>query len=150
MNVKFNFKKVTDFVERLSDKHVYETHLMTATQKIAKVLHQLLLEKTPVDTGNLRKMWSAGDNLLFTVERVSGGFEVTLINAAENKRGMSDTSQPGYMYGNAVNYGHVSPAGGWVMGRFFVERSIAETELQVQKLIYQELQKWFRWCVNGK
>lgn len=150
MKIKWDLKKVVGFVERLSDEQEFETHLMTATQNIARVLHKQLLKNTPVDTGNLRKMWSAGDNLLFTVDKVDGGFEVTLINAAENKRGMSDMSQPGFMYGWEVNYGHMSPAGGWVMGRFFVERSTAETELQAQKIINKELQKWFRWCVNGK
>ena len=141
MKIKWDIDELNTFCRRLSNYHELETHLMTATQRIARVLHQYLLVNTPVDTGNLRKMWSAGNNLMFTVKKVAGGFEVELINTAENN---------GFMYGKAVNYGHRTPSGGWVVGRFFVETSIAQTEVQLKKIVYQELQEWFRWCVNGK
>jgi hypothetical protein len=138
MKLEWDFSELTEFAERLSNSHSLNTALMTATQKIAKVLHQHLLTQTPVDTGNLRKMWSAGDNLLFTVERVQGGFQVTLINTARNG------SKDGFMYGLAVNDGHKTPGGkGWVMGRFFVERSIIQTVPQTEQIIMRELQKWW-------
>lgn len=145
MKFEWDFQELLGFGNRLADSYELETHLMTATKNIAQVLHNYLLRNTPVDTGNLRKMWSAGDNLLFTVEKVNGGFEVTLINAAINKR----NSEEGFMYGVAVNDGHSTPSGGWVMGRFFVEKSIAQSELKVEELIMKELKEWFGWCVNG-
>ena len=94
MKVTFDFSEFDKFAENLKDSYKIETALMTATQNIAKVLHKILLEQTPVDTGNLRKMWSAGENLVFTVERVENGYEVVLTNEAE--------------YATAVNDGHYS------------------------------------------
>ena len=136
MRVQFDFSELNEFVGNLKDPHRLETTLMTATQNIARVLHQHLLEQTPVDTGNLRKMWSAGENLRFTVERVNGGFEVTLINTAQN--------QNGEKYGVWVNDGHRTPNGaGWVMGRFFVENSIDLTYPKVERIIMKELEKWW-------
>jgi hypothetical protein len=81
-------------------------------------------------------MWSAGDNLRFTVEQVNGGYQVTLINLAQNNKG--------FRYGLAVNDGHKKPnGGGWVMGRFFVEKSIIQTSRNVEQIIMTELKKWW-------
>ena len=142
---EFDFNEVVDFCEKIGDPHTTETYLMTATQEIAKRLHQNLLKYTPVKTGNLRKMWSAGDNLLFTVDKVDDGYEVTLVNGARNG------GKDGYMYGNAVENGHLSQ-GGWVMGRFFVKKSIVElgNSKGLQTIILKELQQWFRRCSSGK
>jgi hypothetical protein len=49
----------------------------------------------------------------------------------------------------AVNDGHSTVNGGWVMGRFFVENSITLTEQQVQDIANKELEKWFKRCLNG-
>lgn len=140
MKLKWDFSEFTKFANSLKNTHTFDTALMTATQNIARVLHQYLLVNTPVRTGNLRKMWSAGDNLRFTVKPVSTGFEVTLINTARAD------SADGFMYGIAVNDGHKTPGGGgWVMGRFFVEKSIIQTaeSKQIDQIIMRELQKWW-------
>lgn len=138
MNLEWDLHELTDFVNKLNDTHDLDTALMCATQNIARVLHQYLLVQTPVVTGNLRKMWSAGDNLRFTVKPVNGGFEVTFINLAQTDKG--------FQYGLAVNDGHKTSGGsGWVMGRFFVERSILQTanSTQLESIIMNELQKWW-------
>ena len=130
------------FADNLQETYELETALMTATQKIARVLHAHLLNLTPVDTGNLRKMWSAGDNLAFTVEPVENGYSVTLVNEAYN-----DRSGNMFMYSIAVNDGHRTPSGtGWVVGRFFVENSILQTAGtgEVEKVIMEQLQNWWR------
>lgn len=138
MKLQWDFSELTKFTNRLVDKHNFDSTIMTATQKVARVLHQHLLEQTPIDTGNLRKMWSAGDNLKFTVNSVPNGYEVTFINTARAK------SADGFMYGLAVNDGHRTPNGtGWVMGRFFVEKSILQTEQQAEQIIMNELKKWW-------
>lgn len=155
MKVIWDFHELFEFADRLQDTHDLDTALMTATQNVARVLHSYLLVNTPVDTGNLRKMWSAGDNLKFTVTPVGNGFEVVLINDATNKRGVDDSEirseGNGFKYGRAVNDGHKTPSGGWVMGRFFVEKSIVQTlnSTKFEKLIMTELSKWFEVCVNG-
>ena len=123
------------------NEEVFETAIMTATQEIARELHKALLKNTPIKTGNLRKMWSAGDNLMFNVERVGNGFEVTLVNNAQDDKG--------FKYGRAVNYGHKTPSGGWVAGRFFVEASEAQTEPLCHDIVQKNLRKYFRRWLSG-
>jgi hypothetical protein len=142
MKIVWDFHELVEFGERLNDYHEFETNIMTATQEIARVYHQALITRTPVLTGNLRKMWSAGDNLLFKVEKTDSGYQVTLENQAKN--------ESGYKYGQVVNDGHYTRKGSWVQGRFFIENSIAHTEEQIERIISKELQKWLEWCVSGK
>lgn len=137
MKLELDFSEFEKFAEELNNIYEFESAIMSATRKVAEVLHQHLIEQTPVKTGNLRKMWSAGDNLLFTVERVGSGFEVTFINEARAE------TEDGFMYGLAVNDGHKSRNGGWVMGRFFVENSIDLTKPKIEQLVMTELQKWW-------
>lgn len=145
MKIEYDFSEFYKFADRLQDIHEFDGALMAATQQVARVLHQNLLVQTPVKTGNLRKMWSAGDNLLFTVNQVADGFEVIFINRARAN------SAQGFMYGLAVNDGHRTVSGGWVMGRFFVERAIIQTaeSTQLENLIMKELKKWWEGCLNG-
>ena len=140
MKLSWDIKELVNFGRRVSSSYEVETTLMTITQRIAKVLHQNIIKNTPIDTGNLRKMWSAGDNLLFTVTPVSGGYEVVFINEARAN------SVDGFMYGVAVNDGHTSVNGGWVVGRFFVETSILEvsTGSKLEQVIMRELEKWWK------
>lgn len=139
MKLEWDLHELFDFGDKLISGYEFDSAMMSATREVAKVLHAHLLEQTPVDTGNLRKMWSAGDNLAFTVEQVENGFQVTFINTARN--GSAD----GFMYGVAVNDGHKTPNGnGWVMGRFFVENSIDLTMPQVEQIVMKELKKWWR------
>ena len=149
MEIKYDFSELERFVDKLGDFENFETSMMTATKEIAKVLHKYLLQLTPVDTGNLRKMWSAGDNLLFTVTQEKGGYTVTFINRAVNKRSLSDRYPNGYMYGVAVNNGHRSRSGSWVKGKFFVDKSVVLTETQLEKIVRKELEKWWRESLNG-
>lgn len=140
MNLDFDFSELIEFSDKLQDTHNLNTALMTITQRVARVLHEYLLIQTPVDTGNLRKMWSADDNLRFTVETVDDGFEVTFVNTARAN------TKDGFMYGIAVNDGHRTPGGGgWVMGRFFVEKAILQTanSTEIERIIFNELQKWW-------
>lgn len=140
MKIEFDFSELTEFTNNLASEYAFDTTMMTITQKIAKILHSDLLLLTPVDTGNLRKMWSAGDNLKFTVENVNDGYVVTLINAAKTDKN--------FMYGKAVNDGHKTVNGGWVMGKFFVEKAILKTSnsKQIESIIMKELQKWWEGC----
>lgn len=142
MKLIWDFREFGEFANRLQRDYELQTMLMTATQEVARALHSELLTLTPVDTGNLRKMWSAGDNLKFTVQKVADGFIVEFINEASND---------GFMYGVAVNDGHRSRAGNWVVGRFFVEKSIVEVSDsgKLESIIYKQLQKWWKDCLNG-
>lgn len=141
MKLEWDVSELDNFARNLENTYNFETAMINIAQRVARVLHKHLLTQTPIKTGNLRKMWSAGDNLLFTVERVKNGFQVTFINTAQNDKG--------FQYGLAVNDGHYSynqygGSYGYVQGRFFVETAIALTgETQLQKIIMDELRKWW-------
>ena len=141
IRVKVDTTVAKKALKRMSNE-VFETAIMSATQEIAKELHKALLRNTPVVTGNLRKMWSAEDNLIFNVERVGNGFEVTLVNNAQDDKG--------FKYGRAVNYGHKTPSGGFVAGRFFVEASEAQTEPRCHDIIQKNLRKYFWRWLSGR
>ena len=151
MKIEWDFKELYDFADKLTKEEPLDTAMMTATREIAKVLHRHLLKLTPVDTGNLRKMWSAGENLRFTVKEVPGGFEVVLVNKARSRvdltKHRSDPSDEsnGFMYGVAVNDGHKTPNGGYVKGRFFVENATMMTKgsRELNRIIQRELAKWW-------
>lgn len=142
MKIKYDFKELNKFLNKVSDPSKLDARFTMATKKIAKVLHKNLREQTPVDTGKLKKMWNAGDNLKFTVEKTATGYIVTLINSASNNK---SPKYPDFKYGLAVNDGHRKPYGtGWVMGRFFVENSIDLTYPKVEEIIMKELEKLWR------
>lgn len=137
MKFDIDFSEFEDFAKELVVDNDLETAFMTATQDITRVLHDYLINLTPVLTGNLRKMWSAGDNLAFDVKKVENGYEVTLVNEAKNEYGIH--------YGVDVNDGRPNVNGGWVVGRFFVEDAIDFTdEYHIKSIISKELDKWWR------
>lgn len=139
IKVEVDFTGVEKAVSALR-KEAFETALMSATQEIARELHKALLQHTPVVTGNLRKMWSAGENLTFTVTRTGDEFEVTLINDARSK------SADGFAYAESVEYGHKMANGGWVAGRFFLKKSELQTDALTNNIVKRNLQKYFsRW-----
>lgn len=153
MRVKYDFKELNKFLKKVSDPKRLDKRLTIATKNIAKVLHKHLLEQTPVDTGNLRKMWNAGDNLKFTVNRVKNGYEVTLINGAEYASSVNDGhysynqfnvgGEPYVVKNRTVPYKQGGKAKTFVFGRFFVEDSIDLTYPKVEEIVMTELQKWW-------
>ena len=138
MKIKYDFSELTNFIQELADPYSLESAIMAATKELAQELHDALITRTPIKTGNLRAAWSRDDNLQFNVKEVNGGYEVTLTNKAENN---------GHMYGTDVNDGHRSfnqygGPYGFVPGKFFVEKSIVSTAPKCERVIYNELEKW--------
>lgn len=143
IKVECDFDAIKKALNSLNEE-VFETAIMSATQDIARELHKALLQNTPIRTGNLRKMWSANGNLMFNVERVNGGFEVTLINDARAD------SADGFPYAKAVEYGHKTPNGGWVRGRFFLKKSEIQTEPKCYDIVNRNLRKYFARWLSGQ
>lgn len=153
MRVKYDFKELNKFAKRVSDVKKLDKTFSIAVKNIAKVLHKHLLEQTPVDTGNLRKMWNAGDNLKFTVKRVGNGWEVELINTAEYATSVNDGhhsynqfnvgGKPYVVKNRTVPYTRGGKGKTFVFGRFFVENSIDLTYPQVEQIVMKQLEKWW-------
>ena len=165
INLVWDFDELYEFGDNIGRVDAFEDYIRTATQTLAKAFHYLLLNNTPVVTGNLRKGWG-GDNLKFEVIKLKTGFVVRFKNNARNDKG--------YPYAFDVNYGHMvkNVKGGdylevknrkkvkspyvwqentsnmYVYGHFFVERSIVNMENtnKLESIIYHELEKWWEWC----
>ena len=141
MQIKYDFKELNKFLKKVTNENHWDKEFRLVAKSIARVLHQHLLEQTPVDTGNLREMWNAGANLQFRVVKKEDGYTVTLYNRATNNK---SPKYPNFKYGLAVNDGHKTPGGGgWVMGKFFVENSVDLTYPKVEQIVMKELEKWW-------
>lgn len=153
MRVEYDFKELNKFLKRVSDTKRLDKMFTVTAKNIAKVLHKHLIEQTPVDTGNLRKMWKAGDNLKFTVNRVKNGYEVVLINEAEYATSVNDGhhsynqfnvgGKPYVVKNRTVPYTRGGKGKTFVFGRFFVEDSIDLTYPKVEEIVMKELEKWW-------
>ena len=142
MQIEWDFHEFTDFAKRLEDTAKFEVFAQQATKEIAKELHEMLFQTTPVKTGNLSAAWGGSENYSYTIKKHGYGYSITLYNRGANDKG--------FKYGLAVNDGHYSynQYGGpytFVVGRFFVESAILLTtnSAQLENIIMQKLQKWW-------
>lgn len=164
MKLKWDIKEWVDFGQRVGNVVTFNERMEKATQEIAKKLHKMLIRNTPVDTGTLQSFWQTSENYAYTIRRVSGGFEVILVNSATYALSVND----GHYSHNQYNKGgtpyvvkHRTPKmytvegantdETFVFGHFFVEKSIVEIEnSNLEKVIRTMLEQWWRWCCNGK
>lgn len=164
MKLKWDLSEWLEFADRLGNVEEFNKHVKLATQKIAKKLHDMLIQNTPVDFGTLQAFWRTDENYSYMVTQTKTGFEVTLINRAIYALWVNDGHKqrpgrfiPGYWEGKHFRYDPNADEGmrlkdSWVEGKFFVESSIAmvENSNSLNKILENELNQWFRWCVNGK
>jgi hypothetical protein len=161
MKVKFDFKELERFNDKLQDKAELHKHYRVICKELADELKKVVKSKTPVKTGNLKSGWDGQKSYL--IRKNKNGYSITLYNRVP--------------YADAVNYGHYSynqfNVGGepyvvrnrhvpyydgnsddtFVFGHFFVEKSVLELENNpavLEQIMEKELLKWWRWCVNGK
>lgn len=144
MKFDWDFSELTDFADNLKSLgSAFDPHLQRAVKEIARLLQEALFRNTPVLTGNLAASWGGEENYSFTVKPLKSGYSVTLKNHAMNNK---SSAYRNFKYGLAVNDGHKTPNGGWVMGRFFVEKSIIQTSEsnELEAIIMRELQDWWK------
>ena len=161
MKLKWDIKEWVDFGNRLGDVDKFDDRMKDAVREISKNLHTMLIRNTPVDFGTLRALWRTNENYAYTVDQTSNGFMVTLYNRAQYATWVNDGHRqrpgrfiPGYWEGSHFRYDPTADGGmvlkrSWVQGRFFVEKSIVETESTMEKYIETQLNNWWKWCVNG-
>ena len=143
MKLEWDFSELYEFGNRLRDVSKFEQFAQQATKEITVALREMLFVHTPVLTGNLCASWGGQENYSFKVEKLSNGYSVTLYNRAVSLR--PSVQYKNFQYGLAVNDGHRTPSGGWVMGKFFVEKAIIQTanSAQIESIVMRELQKWW-------
>lgn len=143
MKFDWDMDELTEFGEQLKDFSNFDAYAQQIVKELAKALQDALFRNTPVLTGNLCASWGGEENCSFTVKKFGYGYKVTLYNKAVSLR--PQQKYKNYYYGFAVNDGHATPSGGWVVGKFFVEASVAQTanSFQLEQIIMQKLQKWW-------
>lgn len=163
MKVDWDFHELTDFADNLSDLTDFHSACESAVKEIAERLHKMLISNTPVDFGTLQAFWQTEENYSYMVERKSNGFEVTLVNRAKYALWVNDGHKqrpgrfiPGYWEGSRFRYDPNADGGmvlkkSWVKGRFFVEISIVQLigTKQIEQIVYQQLEKWWKGCFKG-
>ena len=161
MKLKWDIKEWVDFGNRLGDVDKFDDRMKDAVREISKKLHTMLIRNTPVDFGTLQTFWRTDENYAYTVDQTSNGFMVTLYNRAQYATWVNDGHRqrpgrfiPGYWEGNHFRYDPTADGGmvlkrSWVQSRFFVEKSIVETEFTMEKYIEKQLNNSWKWCVNG-
>lgn len=164
MRLKWDFDEVFDFGERLINVKKYNQLCEAVTVKLAKELQDMLFKKTPVKTGQLAAGWGGAENYAYKIIKQKTGYKIELINGVPYALSVND----GHYSHNQYNVGgqpyvvkHRTPKiytvadantnDTFVFGHFFVEKSIVELEdgNQLEAVLYKELEKWFRWCING-
>ena len=144
MKLTWDFSEFTEFAERLQDSSEFDKFAQQATKEIAETLREALFRNTPVLTGNLASNWGGEENYSFTVKKFGYGYSVTLYNRAVSLRPQKKYKD--FKYGLAVNDGHKTPNGGWVMGRFFVEKSVIQTaeSNELESIVMRSIQQWWK------
>lgn len=175
MKLKWDFHELYDFGERIANVAEFEKVCEKATKELAKVFQDMLISKTPLVTGQLAAGWAGAENCSYTVKRMKSGFKVELVNRVPYAKAVNDGHKAYNQFGgpypihDEVSIGPYGKLRGriavtepyewqqgdpsmYVFGHFFVERSIVELEngTELNKVLQKELNKWFRWCVNGK
>lgn len=143
MKIEWNFSEFEKFGDRVQDITKFEAFAKQMISEITVALREALFQNTPVLTGNLCANWGGDENYSFAIKQFAYGFSVTLYNRASSDK---SPKYPNFQYGLAVNDGHRTPGGnGWVMGRFFVEKSIVQTaeSSQIESIVMTKLQKWW-------
>lgn len=159
INVKWDFHELFEFGERIGDSQGFEDTCVKLTKAIAKTFHEMLIHNTPVKTGVLRKGWY-GENLAYRVTKKSNGYEVEFSNDTKyahwvnyGHRVKNRQDSPYYkVKRRTVEYYDGNSSAYFVYGHFFVEKTIEQLtngSHLLDDICYKELEKWFRWCVNG-
>ena len=159
MKLKWDLSELVAFGDRVATVSKFEEACKAATKQIAKELHEMLFNETPVKTGQLAAGWGGSENYAYTITDVQNGYKIDLINRVPYALYVNDGHYSYNQYGGpyevknrTVPYTQGNSDSTFVFGHFFVEKSILklENDTVLDRLIEKELERWFRWCVNGK
>ena len=121
--IRCDYRQLRDLqrrLQRLSDGDMDAFCRRTANELSARLLRKVR-QRTPVDTGTLRRGWDVGE-----IRKDGDTYEIEIINPTE--------------YGPYVEYGHrTANHRGWVRGRFMLKMSEQDLEQMAPALIQQKL-----------
>ena len=131
---KVEFSELTALRDRLErlQKTDFDAFCKAVTKDIAARLLRKTIQKTPVDTGELRRSWTVG-----MVEKRGDLYYIEVINPLEYAQYVE--------YGHRQTPGRYVPAIGkrlkksWVQGKFMLTLSENEIQRDMDKIIKQKL-----------
>ena len=131
---KVEFSELTALRDRLErlQKTDFDAFCRAVTKDIAARLLRKTIQKTPVDTGELRRSWTVG-----MVEKRGDLYYIEVINPLEYAQYVE--------YGHRQTPGRYVPAIGkrlkrsWVQGKFMLTLSENEMQRDMDKIIKQKL-----------
>lgn len=141
---EFDFSQFIEFKDKIEtlEKSDFDLFIKKATNELAGTLYELVVNKTPVKTGELRSKWR-----MTQVKRIKDGYEVRVINPKQ--------------YASFVESGHRQQPGryvpaigkklkkSFVKGRFFLRDSEIEFENNHKRLIEQKLRRFLEERINA-
>lgn len=135
-----SYKQLTEFtkkIEKLNDQQKDE-FLQSCCKELAARLLTKVIKRTPVDTGTLRRGWTAGENKSasayansLNVTKVGDKYHIDITNPVE--------------YASYMEYGHrTRNHEGWVNGHFMLTISESELNNTTDKILQAKLNKFMK------
>lgn len=144
--LKFNKKeleKLQKQLEELEKGKAKDEFFEDCAKELAARLLALVIPKTPVKGGNLRRGWTGGKKMdaeafadSLTVKKSGKTYTITVENNVE--------------YASYVEYGHRTRGGkGFVQGKHMLETSEQELKALSPKILQDKLEKFLKGVFNG-
>ena len=125
-------RKLRDELEKLQEP---EEFMKDCAKELAAMLLRMVVQRTPADTGTLRRAWTAGTSSegyanSVQVNHSGNVYEIAITNPKE--------------YASYVEYGHRTPNHkGWVPGKFMMKISEEELERIAPAILEQRIYRYF-------
>ncbi len=125
-------RKLRDELEKLQEP---EEFMKDCAKELAERLLGMVVQRTPADTGTLRRAWTAGTSSegyanSVQVNHSGNVYEIAITNPME--------------YASYVEYGHRTPNHkGWVPGKFMMKISEEELERIAPAILEQRIYRYF-------
>ncbi len=135
-----NYKQLTKFTDQINklNKDQKQQFLEACCKELAARLLAKVVKRTPSETGELRRGWTAGTKQSATdyanslnIKKVGNAYLVDIINPVE--------------YASYVEYGHrTTNHQGWVQGKFMLTISEAELNNVSDAILQKKLNKYMK------
>lgn len=125
-------RKLRDELEKLQEP---EEFMKDCAKELAARFLRMVVQRTPADTGTLRRAWTAGTSSegyanSVQVNHSGNVYEIAITNPKE--------------YASYVEYGHRTPNHkGWVPGKFMMKISEEELERIAPAILEQRIYRYF-------
>jgi hypothetical protein len=125
-------RKLRDELEKLQEP---EEFMKDCAKELAARLLKMVVQRTPADTGTLRRAWTDGTSSegyanSVQVNHSGNVYEIAITNPME--------------YASYVEYGHRTPNHkGWVPGKFMMKISEEELERIAPAILEQRIYRYF-------